>query len=96
MPSGAGFEIDISDVDFGTTGTTSGRRSKATRSSRRNTVTSKQIVATHKPTGVRVSGEIPPGTYSRNELQSHVLELRSRLLLELSEAVARELRLSGR
>jgi hypothetical protein len=96
VSSGSDFKIDIGDVSFSSTGSTSGRRAKATRSSRRDSITGTQIVAKHEPTGVCVSGEIPRGRYSRKELQGHVRELRTRLVLELSEAVARELRLAGR
>jgi hypothetical protein len=88
--------INVSDVRYESTGGTIGRRSKATRSSRSNSITGMQVTCKHMQTGVAVKGEVPSGSYSRAALRSLVAKLHAKLLLELDEAVARKLRLPGR
>jgi hypothetical protein len=73
-----------------------GRRVKATRSSRSDSITSRQVSLEHRPTGVIVKGVVPEGSYSRSTMQRLVKELRAELLVELNAAVARKLRLPGR
>jgi hypothetical protein len=88
--------INTADVSYGSSGSTTGRRAKATRSSRASSVTSRQVTLEHRPTGVVVEGSVPSGSYSRVALQRLVAELRAKLLADLDNAVARKLRLPGR
>jgi hypothetical protein len=47
------------------------------------------VTATHKPTGVAVSGDIPWGHYSKTELQEKRRALFESLLPQLEKAVRR-------
>ena len=96
MAKASALVIDPKDVAYAWAGSSTGLRSKATRSSRANSITGSQVTLTHKPTGVVVAGAVPRGTYSRTTMQRHVAELRARLFVELNNAVARKLRLPGR
>jgi hypothetical protein len=88
--------IAAKDVSYAWSGSSTGLRSKATRSSRADVVTGSRVSLTHRPTGVVVTGEVPRGNHSRAAMQRHVAELRAKLFVELNSAVARKMRLPGR
>jgi hypothetical protein len=50
----------------------------------------------HRPTGVKVRGEIPDGHYSRGEMSALKQQLLDRLRGELEIKVASALRIAGR
>ena len=96
MPKVRGLVIKVSDVLETTVGSTVGRRGKATRSSRTDSITGMQVTLKHRQTGLTVQGAVKSGSYSREALRRLVAKLRAKLLADLSAAVARKLRLPGR
>ena len=76
------------------TGTSSGRRRAA--QSRDLDVTETTITLRHRPTGIEVSGSVPPGHYARPAMKKLKAELHARLLDELERLVAKRLRVAGR
>lgn len=66
------------------------------RTSRRADTRRMQLTATHHPTGIAVSEEIPEGHYSRKEMQRLRRDLEPTLLAKLEKAVAAHLRIPGR
>ncbi len=49
----------------------------------------------HEPTGMRVSGEIPEGNYSKKEMKALEEKLLTKLCKELEAKVAKKLRVPG-
>lgn len=81
--------MNRADVTIFHEASTTGGRAKA-RYSRRDSITSKKITATHRPTGLAVSGEIEPGHYSRKEMQALTAKLEAALLEKLERLVRKK------
>lgn len=90
------FKIDPSDVSKSSTGFTAGRRRQASRAGRRVSETAATVTLSHKPTGVTVTGAVPTGHYSRQEMTQRRALLEQELLAKLLLEVAKHLRVSGR
>jgi len=75
--------------------TTSSGRSQV-RQSRAMDTRSRSIALIHGPTGLRVEGVVPAGSYSRQEMRLQARLLQQRLFGELEQLVARALRVPGR
>jgi hypothetical protein len=88
------FELNPSDVVRGGSGRSGGR--KKTRFSRANQVSSHEMILAHRPTGVRVQGEIKAGNYTRDEMRKLQNKLYQELYVLLESEVAKTLRISGR
>ena len=88
------FKLNRSDVSIAGGGGHSGR-SKA-RFSRALALSSSHFTFTHKPTGVKVSGRVIPGKYSRKELSRLNQKLRETLYARLEYEAAKSLRLPGK
>lgn len=67
-----------------------------TRNARSAGTTSRQVTLTHLPTGLAVTGEIPPGQRTRGQMQAETTALERALRDRLQRAVAKHLRLPGR
>ncbi len=50
----------------------------------------------HRPTGIHVEGEVPPGNYSKKEMRKKRENLIQTLFLKLELEVAKELKVGGR
>ena len=57
-------------------------------------LTSRTLTFHHVPTLLEVSGQVPPGHYTKKEMTSMLQQLRARLWPELEEAVADKLGVS--
>ncbi len=57
--------------------------------------TSSKIFLTHVPTGAKVEGEVPPGNYSKKEMQQKREILKKSLFNELEQLVAKNLGIKG-
>jgi hypothetical protein len=68
MAQATRWHLDRSEVRHGTNTSTSGGRSKA-RQSRARDVRALTMFLVHEPTGVRVEGEIPAGSYARRDMK---------------------------
>jgi hypothetical protein len=66
------------------------------RLSRELDLSARQFTLAHRPTGISVDGEIPPGHYSRIEMIRLKEKLPDRLFYELEDEVGKKLRLPGR
>lgn len=87
------FELDPADVSVGGSGFASplnGSRSRVQH------VRSYEVTLYHKPTGVSVTGLLPPARRSKGAWRVEYAKLRERLMADLEQAVARRLRLPGR
>ncbi len=82
-----------SDIECGGGGSTSGKTGQFNRKLK---TTSYEIFLIHKPTGVRVDGEVPPGNYSKKEMRMKRENLIKALFLTLEVKVAKKLRVKGR
>jgi hypothetical protein len=89
------FKLDPCEIGRSRFGSNSGLRRKATRSGRANTLTSATVTLTHMPTGVSVSRDIPTGNRFRGELKRLQNQLEAELLVLLTAAVAKKLRIPG-
>jgi hypothetical protein len=58
---------------------------------RRHKVTECRIKVKHRPTGIEVEGDVPPGHYAKKEMQKLRDELEARLKAELLLKVAQRL-----
>lgn len=90
------WALDPSEVSWGGSWGSSGRRKHATKSGRVNTVTNAELELYHEPTGICVKGEVPRGNYSRSEMQKLKQELLEELFPQLEKLVAQHLRIPGR
>ena len=89
-----GFNLNSSDVAV-TGGASHSGRSKA-RFSRALGTSDCYFTFAHTPTGVKVSGRVISGQYSRKELTRLNQKLRERLYEELECEVAKFLKVAGR
>lgn len=64
------------------------RGGRLARTSRAATIRSSRMTLRHGPTGIEVTGEVPPGRYTRKEQQRLNVELETRLFEELAIEVA--------
>jgi protein subunit release factor A len=87
------WSLDRADVSYGQWGSSSGKTGQFERKLKK---TSSTIFLTHTPTGIRVEGEVPPGNYSKKEMQKKRGELKESLFLKLENMVAEHLGISGR
>lgn len=83
------WRLDPSEVEWGSTGRSSGRRKRATRSSRAASITGATVTLWHLPTGLSVEGQIPEGHYTRTEMQRLKTGLYNELFPKLEELVSR-------
>jgi hypothetical protein len=90
------FELDPADVHCGWIGHRHGLRRSLTRASSSVDVRGSIITMRHAPTGIEVRGEIEMGHYSNKKIHEAQAALRDRLLVQLTDAVARHLRVPGR
>lgn len=88
-------ELNESDIQVSIGGSSSGGRNKM-RQSRSLDLRDARIDLLHVPSGVKVSGKIPPGHYSRKQMQRLTMELKARLTEELVLLVGKKLRVAGR
>jgi len=88
------FKLNSSDISIAG-GASNFGRSKA-RFSRALALSSSNFTFTHAPTGVKVSGRVIPGHYSRSELSRLNKKLQVELFKRLGYEVAKALRVSGR
>jgi len=58
--------------------------------------TSSTVFLTHSPTSIKVEGQIPPGHYSKKEMQKKRSDLTEILFQELEKLVAKALQIKGR
>ena len=63
------------------------------RGSRANTLASCTITLEHRPTCLRVSGDIPEGRYTKSEYRQLKQTLREQLAIEMAVALTKALRL---
>lgn len=90
------WKLDSSEITWGWGATTIGKRRKVNRASRAIDERSEHFWLEHKPTGIRVQGEIPMGHRSRKQGQKLKQELYDRLYAELEDEIAKHLRVPGR
>ena len=89
------WSLDPAEVSqSGRTGNSSGRQRAA--QSRVLDVTEATITLLHRPTGIEVSGSVPPGHYARHTMRQQKDELYALLFDELERLVAKQLRVAGR
>jgi len=88
------FQLNRRDVGISGGGGNSGRPKASF--SRKLGVSSYYYELEHRPTGVKVRGEIPDGHYSRGEMSALKQQLLDRLWSELGIKVAAALRIAGR
>jgi len=87
------WHLDPEEVSCGLHGSSSG---KSGQFERKLKTTSSTIFLTHEPTGLRVEGEVPPGNYSKKEMQKEREILKNTLFQELEWLVAKQLKVKGR
>lgn len=85
------WAMDPNDVNWSMSGSSSGGTFE-----RKTKITSRSLKLQHVPTKVYVEGEIPPGHYSKKEMQKLTEELKQNLYKELEQQVAKHLRIPGR
>jgi hypothetical protein len=65
------------------------------KSSRKSSTRSLTMELVHLPTGISVTGTVPPGHYTRCEMVDERERLRARLWVQLENEVAKALRIPG-
>lgn len=78
--------MDKSDVATSSSSSSSGKSGQFARASK---VTSFEMTMVHRPSGITVTGKVPPGHYSKREMQKLRRELESSLWTELERRVGR-------
>ena len=94
--TGRQWHLDPADVTESGMVITSGSRKHATHSGRATPPTEVQMELLHVPTGLKVTGEVPRGNYSRTQMQEHKKQLYPKLFQELEDKVAKHLRIPRR
>lgn len=94
--SGSRWSLDPSEVSSGISGHTATDRRRRSRASRAVDRRDLQLTLIHRPTGLEVSGQIPEGRYSRQEMTRLRDALYRELFDELEALVAKRLRIPGR
>lgn len=87
------WKLSWDDVSCGMHGSSSGKTGQFERKLK---VTSSTVYLIHKTTGTRVEGIIPPGHYSKKEMQKLRQKLAEQLFEELQNQLAKKLGISGR
>ena len=87
------WKLDWADIDWGGGSSSCG---KSGQFERKLKTTSCNIFLIHKPTGIRVKDEVPPGNYSKKEMMQLRDNLKQSLFLKLEYEVAKKLKISGR
>lgn len=72
------WKLNSNEVSYSCSGSSSGGTF-----ARKTKVTSSRIQLAHKPTNIKVEGEVLPGHYSKKEMQKLKTELEKRLFIEL-------------
>ncbi len=93
--SKSAWSLDPGEVSSSGVGGNISGRGKAARS-RALDLTEATITLRHEPSGVEVSGAVPPGHYSRARMRELKEQLHRRLFTELERLVAKHLRIPGR
>ena len=93
---GTTFTLDPAEVTVSWTGSRTGRRTRVNRASAAVDTSSWSLRLTHRPTGVEVQGEVPPGSYGNAQMKEAKEKLHQDLVERLLREVARHLRLPGR
>ena len=86
------WRLDPAEVEWRSTGSSSGRRKRATRSSRAASITGATVTLWHVPTGLSVEGEIPRGHYTKNQMLRRKQSLYDELFPKLEALVAARLK----
>ena len=89
------WSLPRGQVTWSVSGSTSTNRKKLTSASRAVDTRSYSFTLMHEPSSIEVSGEIPAGNYSKQQMQQEKDKLFSTLWLQLENKVAKHLRLSG-
>ena len=89
------WRLDPAEVSSGSMASASGGR-RLRRQSRALDLRAQRLTLRHKPTGIEVSGEIPEGHYSRQQMVELRRDLHARLFSALEQLVARHLRIPKR
>lgn len=87
------WALNPKEVTWGMHSSSSG---KSGQFERKLKTTSSTIFLTHEPTGIKVEGEVPPGNYSKKEMQKKREELKQILFMKLQGQVAKILNIKGR
>lgn len=90
------FELEPKDILESWGGYRHGRRKSLNRVSASVDYRSSTITLRHAPTGIEVKGEVPIGHYTNKQIHAAEADIRDRLLLQLTDAVAKHLRIPGR
>ena len=86
------FSLDPTDIDYQrTTSRSRGKPGLPITDSRASAIT-----LIHRPTGLQVTGEVPEGQYTNAQVSIRLDALYQALMSELTESVAKKLRLPGR
>ena len=72
-----------------------GHRGKLSKSGRKVESRELELTLTHQPTGIKVSGAIQSGNYSRKELSKLKQELEARLFSDLEKKIAKFYKIPG-
>lgn len=87
------WALNPDDLSWGWHGASSGKRGQFARQLK---TTSASVFVTHRPTGIRVEGQIPDGHYSKQQMQARREQLARQLVSELEQKVAQQLHIKGR
>lgn len=87
------WALNPDEVMWGFHGSSSGKKGQL---SRRLKVTACKVHLVHKPTGIKVEGEISSGHYSKKEMQKKRKEMKEALFVVLEKKVVAELNIKGR
>ena len=91
------WQLDEADVDVGRSWRrASGRGGNIARTSRAEGTQSGITQLVHRPTGIKVEGTVPEGSYTRGEMSAAMDAVKADLLVELEKLVAHHYRLPGR
>ena len=90
------FELNPKDVQEGWNGHRHGRRGSLNRVSSAVDFRGSTITLLHAPTCIEVKGDVAMGHYSNRQIHAAEAVLRTQLLVRLTDAVAKHLRIPGR
>ena len=85
--------LDPKEVECGLYGSSSGKHGQLQRKVK---ITSSTVFLIHTPTDTRIEGEVPPGHYSKKEMQKKREELFVDLFPKLEKMVAKKLKIKDR
>lgn len=90
------WKLDEGEITWGWSASTSTQRRKLSRASRSVDLRSERLWLEHKPTGIRVEGELHAGHRTKKTSQALRKELFQELLSLLEKKVAKRLNVPGR